>query len=411
MDLSPSSGSSIHGLRSGDTPWLAQGAPPERDFPPHAACDAVIVGAGITGACLAERLSRRGLKVIVLDRHAPERGSTAASTALLLWELDEPLQALEQRLGFERAAAILRHLRQGIFDLAALVRAHRLSCGFAARGSLYMAGDRLDDAALREEARLRQAAGLGGRFLDEGQAAARGLMATSALQQDVAAEADPVALAAGLMRLAQARGALLFSPLTAVAYDATARGIALATDRGTQIEARALILASGYDMPPFVPMPRHRLLSTWAIATTPLPPEALWPDRSLIWEASEPYLYLRTTPDGRIIAGGADEPVADPAARAALTDVKTRELRRQVAARLPGFEALALDYAWSGLFGITDDGLPLIGPVPGMAHCHAAFGYGGNGILFAALAAEMLDRQLQGGQGPKDEVFALDRAL
>ena len=42
-------------------------------------CDALIVGAGITGSLVAERLTRQGLDVVIIDRELPGRGSTAAS--------------------------------------------------------------------------------------------------------------------------------------------------------------------------------------------------------------------------------------------------------------------------------------------------------------------------------------------
>jgi glycine/D-amino acid oxidase-like deaminating enzyme len=44
----------------------------------------------------------------------------------------------------------------------------------------------------------------------------------------------------------------------------------------------------------------------------------------MIWEASDPYLYLRTTPDGRIICGGEDEDFSDEAARDRLLGRKPR---------------------------------------------------------------------------------------
>ena len=41
-----------------------------------------------------------------------------------------------------------------------------------------------------------------------------------------------------------------------------------------------------------------------------------WPDNALVWEASDPYLYMRATLDGRVIIGGADETdVEDAGAR------------------------------------------------------------------------------------------------
>ena len=57
--------------------------------------DAAIVGAGVSGAFMAEALSRRFESVVVLERRGPARGATAASTAMLQFEIDEPLTAPE----------------------------------------------------------------------------------------------------------------------------------------------------------------------------------------------------------------------------------------------------------------------------------------------------------------------------
>ena len=61
--------------------------------------DVVVVGAGVTGALIAEALSSRGLSTVVLDRRQPGHGSTAASTALLQFELDTPLIRLADDVG------------------------------------------------------------------------------------------------------------------------------------------------------------------------------------------------------------------------------------------------------------------------------------------------------------------------
>ena len=91
-------------LRSERSIWEHDAKAPTfaRPLDDHARADIVIVGAGITGAFIAERLSRSEQSILVLDRHEPQRASTAASTALLQWEIDAPLIELEQRLGADR---------------------------------------------------------------------------------------------------------------------------------------------------------------------------------------------------------------------------------------------------------------------------------------------------------------------
>lgn len=59
------------------------------------------------------------------------------------------------------------------------------------------------------------------------------------------------------------------------------------------------------------------MISTYALATRPQP-RKLWPRQAFVWEASDPYLYMRTTDDGRVICGGEDEEFKDEARRDAL---------------------------------------------------------------------------------------------
>ena len=70
-------------------------------------------------------------------------------------------------------------------------------------------------------------------------------------------------------------------------------------------------------MPDFVASEIHRVTTTWAVATPPQPSRRRWQGKALIWEATERYLYLRTTDDHRIVVGGGDdETISEPADRA-----------------------------------------------------------------------------------------------
>ena len=113
-------------LRSGRTVWeLDEIAPTQPNAPPveNIHSDVVIVGAGITGAFLADRFARQGREVIVIDRHAPQKASTSASTALLQWEIDAPMLELEQLYGYETAAGVYRRSVLAVREIAATVAA------------------------------------------------------------------------------------------------------------------------------------------------------------------------------------------------------------------------------------------------------------------------------------------------
>ena len=70
-------------LRTGQPCWPQPGVMPADAMPER--CEIAIVGAGVMGAMLADRLARDGHEVVVLDRRPPAHGSTAASTALVQW--------------------------------------------------------------------------------------------------------------------------------------------------------------------------------------------------------------------------------------------------------------------------------------------------------------------------------------
>jgi glycine/D-amino acid oxidase-like deaminating enzyme len=91
----------------------------------------------------------------------------------------------------------------------------------------------------------------------------------------------------------------------------------------------------------------------------------------MICEASDPYLYIRTTADGRVICGGEDEAISDADSRDELIARKTATLKRKLHKLLPKIDT-TIEFAWTGTFGVTDTGLPIIGQVPGMPRCWVA---------------------------------------
>lgn len=369
----------------------------------------LVVGAGITGALVAESLTRQGHEVVVIDRETPGRGSTNASTAMLLWEIDQSLHGLTRMYGFERAARGYRASFQAVRGLLSLVALHRLDCQMRPRPSLYLAAEE-STKSLRDEHDLRQRADLPGDFLDHSLLMQRfGIARAGALLSPLSAEADPVQMTEALLDISLKRGARLIQG-NAVAFDGLGRSVMVGLENGLEIEARHVVLATGYVVPDILRSTIQRPASSWAIGTEPQP-HNLWPDNALIWEARQNYYYARTTTDGRIIIGGEDDDaLIAPDARDAATPVKAKQLQGQLEALWPR-ASTKIDFAWSGTFDTTLDGLPLIGAVPGQKNIFAAYGYGGNGITFSYLAAELITRQIGGGTSVLLDDFAIDREV
>ena len=394
-------------LRTGTPVWLSRGralAVPRR-IPQRKTFDVVIVGAGISGAMLAHRLKRKGNGVLVVDRRPPLHGSTAASTALLQFEIDTPLFELTRRIGREKAERAWRRSLKAVGDLRRVVVREKIRCGWRDAKTLYLAGDAYGHRALRLEVAAREAAGIPGAYLDAGELEDRfNIARTGAILSEGSAQADPVALAAGLLRRATAAGVAIASPVTIKAIAADKTGVILTTDDDIEIATRRAVFCTGYEVLKPIPARGHAIKSTWAFASEPVANAPDWLGDHLIWEGADPYLYLRLTHDGRVVAGGEDEPFSEAHADRKLLIEKTETVAKKVRALVPGLR-FRIAHRWGGAFGESDTGLPFIDAVPGHPNCFAVMGFGGNGITYAMIAAEVVARLIPGRMDPDADLY------
>jgi glycine/D-amino acid oxidase-like deaminating enzyme len=373
----------------------------ERDI----STDILVVGAGISGALIAYSLAREGHRVVVIDRRGLLTGSTPASTALLLFEIDTPLIHLKREIGARPAERAWLRSKSALDALYKLTRDERIHASMSLRPSVYLAGDVLDDRGLAKEVRARVGIGLPSQYLDRRELrACFDLSRAAAIVSADSVAVDPRALASGFLRRAHQLGARLFAPHEIADIQSGKRAALAVTKDGFTIESHQIVLCTGYELPKIVPTHGHSIASTWVIATKPQP-KHLWPSECFIWEAKDPYLYVRATIDGRIVCGGEDEEFTDESRRDAKLAAKARTLEKKLAKLLPKVDSRA-QFAWTASFGQSDTGLPSIGQIPGHPRCYAVLGYGGNGITFSMLAAQLISASIGKRRDPDAGLFA-----
>lgn len=369
--------------------------------------EVAIVGAGISGACLAYALRARGNRVAVLDRRPPLRGSTLASTALLAFELDVPLTVLGTEIGRNAAERAWRRSLEAVRALRSIVRRERFRCGFSDRNSLYLAGDAYGARTLEAEAAARARARIPGSFLDAGALhAAYGLDRTGAIESSGSAVANPAQLAAGFLRRAGAAGVRIHAPAEVTAVESSRSGVTLAIGSRRVVRAGAVVFCTGYELLQCIPFPRHQVQSTWVVATAPHTPMPSWLKRTTVWEASDPYLYVRSTADGRLIAGGEDEGASERHVSRRLLRKKSETIAAKVEGLIPDLSVRPAR-RWGGTFGESPTGLPVIDRVRGIPHCFVVAGFGGNGITYAVMAAQVIPRLLGGQKDPDADLYRM----
>lgn len=372
--------------------------------------EVAIVGGGVSGALLALHLAEAGVETVVLDRRDIAHGSTAASTGLLQYELDEPLHKLAQRFGDPFAVRCYRRCRTALAGIGKLVRRLKLTCDFEKRPSLLLASDRTHLTRLRREFEARDRAGFPVTWWARTKLrAASTLPHPAAIHSSEGAQVDAYRLTYGLMAAAHRAGAQIFDRTAVTRWSFQPRGVTLRTEHGHAVHARHLIVATGYEAEQFLPKPVTALHSTFAVVSEPVKTLEGWPaDGALLWETARPYVYVRTTPDRRVMMGGYDEAFRDPVARDRMLPAKCAALSRRFRQLFPRID-FQIATAWAGTFANTEAGLPFIGQHPKVPHTWFALGYGGNGITFSLIAAEIIREALLGREDPDAELFGFDR--
>ncbi|MBR0553267.1 NAD(P)/FAD-dependent oxidoreductase [Stakelama marina] len=391
-----------HDLRTGSPVWGGHAQPPPSDPLPDDIVDIAIVGAGVMGAMLAERLSERGRSVALVDRRPPAAGSTAASTALILWAMDVPLTHLAAEIGEREAARRWRRVFAAVERLREKLAALPIG-DTGERPAVYLAGSLLDADQLRGEAELRQKHGLPSAWLAAEAVGERfGIAPRAALVSRGCCRVDPVRLTLALLDRARRSGATVTWPCEATAIDQRDDHLALSCAGGS-LRARQVILASGYERATWFLPPAFSLLSSYAVATAP-GTAPLWREDAMLWEAADPYLYARTDDEGRVIAGGCDEDFAAEGPRDAAIGAKGGQLSEMLGAVL-GRDPVPVEHRWAAMFGSSPDGLPAIGRARNHDRLWLASGFGGNGVSFAALAAELIAAEMDGTPDPDAACF------
>ncbi|QQP99124.1 NAD(P)/FAD-dependent oxidoreductase [Lysobacter enzymogenes] len=375
-------------------------------------CEIAVIGGGISGALIADELAAHGHDVAVLEQRDIAWGSTAASTALLQYEIDTHLVELSQRYGEPRAALAYRACAAAVERLGE-VAADLRGVDFRRQRSLYYASRAGHVPLLREEAALRARHGLALRWLGADELAADyGLRAPGAILSDCAAAVDPYRMTSRLLARLRRRGAGVYDRTRIQTLHATSRKVELRTGEGLRVRADRVVVAAGYAGQHWIDQSLARNRSSYAFVTDPLDGDDLQAlGETLVWESARPYLYLRSTGDGRLVVGGCDDAIDLPARRDRRVQSRAQRLVRQVQRRFPRLR-LQPAFAWAGTFAETADGLPWFGPHPQHGpRVLFAMAYGGNGITYSMIGAELLRARIERRAHPLARLFSFERTV
>ncbi|MEO5673581.1 MAG: FAD-binding oxidoreductase [Chitinophagales bacterium] len=374
----------------------------------QATTDVLIMGGGISGALVAYHLIQAGVDCMVIDKRSIGLGSTCASTSLLQYELDIPLSVLIKKIGKDHAVRAYQLCNQSINHIKTIAQEIGFD-GFENKDSLYFAARKNHWDILKNEFEARKENGFNVEWLEEKVLAEKfGLNAPAGILSHHGAQADAYLLTHHLLQWGIRDGLRVFDRTCAIDIEYGKHGVRVKTENGFTITAGKLVYATGYEAVEFIREKIVSLHSTYAIASENGEHKNFLKDNLMMWNSDDPYLYLRSTKDGRIIIGGRDEKFDNPVKRDRLIEKKCRQLTEDFKKLFPHVPFNS-EFSWTGTFGTTKDSLPYIGSYPKLPHGYFALGFGGNGITFSEVAAAIIADLFTGKKNEDAQIFSFDR--
>ncbi len=371
-----------------ETPfWLAE--PP----PPIAAnssdrVDVAVIGAGITGCACALALARGGLRVGVHDARGIAEGASGRNGGFALRGGAARYDVARETYGADAARELWTRTE------AALERLELLADdAFRRTGSLRLAADVEERVEIRAEYEALREDGFSAEWHDELSHLRPDFRGAIFHPRDGALQ--PARFVHKLAGLAAEAGVAFHEhDRVAALEDLEADQIVIATDGS----GRGLLTELD---------------------------DALWPARGQVL-ATEPlgdrlfdcphyarqgFDYWQQLPDGRIVLGGFRD-------FSILTEMTDEEMTTEPIQE--ALDAFLLDllghmpkvtHRWAGIFGLTQDLLPLVGRVPGHDGVWVAAGYSGHGNVLGLMCGELVASAMQGQEDPLLELFSPARLL
>ena len=368
--------------------WLSEPSEPLARVDGGPRPDVAVIGAGVTGCSCALTLAEGGLRVRVYEARRIASGASGRNGGFALRGGAMSYAKARERFGAEAAKSYWRLTERYVDRMEDLG-------GDALRrvGSLRLADDEeLDD--LRAEYEALREDGLEAEWLDRlGPPLDR--LYRAAIRHPRDGSLQPARWVRRLAARAVAAGAEIVEESRVESLD--------------ELDADRVVIATDGYTKGLVPEldDAIRPVRGQVIATEPI-------GRTLFdcpHYARRGFDYWQQTPDTRLILGGRRDKTPDlEYTNDETTTAVIQDELKAFASELLG-EAPQITHRWAGIFGVTEDDLPLAGPVPGREGVWVAAGYSGHGNVLGLACGELVGEAVLGRRKPELDLFDPARLL
>ena len=371
--------------------------------------DICVIGGGVTGAIVAYYLSKSNIPAVILEKKRIAHLSTSVTTSLLQYELDDNLSSLSDVTSIENGIKSYRLGLKALDEINTFIELYGNKCNYAKRDTLLYTSKPNEIKEIKDEYELRKNNNFDVSYVDNNNSDFSFDIKAGLISHNGGAEFDPFKFTHHLLEVSCNLGLRVFENTEVMDVKYNTDYVEVHTEYGHKIKCKKIIVATGYNTKLFTNRNFCEKTTTFNIVTNPISNIVGWNNNILIRDNNDPYNYLRTTTDNRLIIGGEDIPFKPHASDCSIYNSKYTILENHLKSMFPDIKNLNVDFKYCGTFGSTPDNLGFVGADLDNDKCWYCLGYGANGILFAVLGGMWLSDLYKGISNKDADLFRLDR--
>ncbi len=374
--------------------------------------DVLVLGGGIAGVSTLWYLLEQGLEgadVALLEAHTIAGRASGRNAGFLLTDLAEPYERLRDFMG-EKACRLRNLSLRNQDTLERLGRDLAIDWKFEKDGVLIVGASDAEEAEYQKSATALKADGFDVDFVSPKRVSE--LLGApnqwGGLWDPAGGGGNPAAMTRGLAQACSERGARIFESTAALEIFADGDGVAVRTASGIVRAARLVLALNAYA--PMLDPSLSEMISPFRGQMLTFPPTGKKVITPIVYR-NHGFEYFRQDRAGRFLFGGfrqtaiaeetGFEEDVNPDVQASL-----EEFARSL---YPQLENVEPDSRWAGTMGFSNDGMPFVGPHPGMNGVLLCMGFTGHGFGLATECARICAELVVEGRSADADLFSTHR--
>lgn len=370
--------------------------------------DVAVVGGGMAGLSAAQRLREAGATVALLEKDICGAGATGKSSGFITPDSELQPAALVSRFGEERAKHLWTFPVRGVEMIRANIKRFGIPCDYQLQDSLFIANRRNEWGAIEAEHRARGRIGYASTLYPKEKIFA--VIGSSdyagAVRFPDTFGINAYAYCRSMKKELERMGVMIYEGSAVTAVDD--QGVKTAVGR---VRAGAVVVAADRFTPDLGLLDaRVYHAQAFLMASAPLSDRdigRMFPSGPLmVWDTDMIYQYYRPIGGGRLLLGGGSVLNVYDKKESSNPGRIVRKLERYFRRKFPGVSA-RWEYVWTGLIGVAQDILPIVGRDTAMRRVYYAVV--GAGLPWSAAAGSAVADMITDGRDEYGMFFSPER--